>query len=42
MRNQYRDVDVDVSLARLRTVRVYVVGDVRGRGPMTSARSPLL
>lgn len=28
LRNVYRDVSADVSLARLRTVRVYVVGDV--------------
>ncbi len=28
LRTQFRDVSADVSLARLRTVRVYVVGDV--------------
>src|SRR5713101_3914574 len=28
LRTQYRDVSVDVSLSKLRTVRVYVVGDV--------------
>jgi polysaccharide biosynthesis/export protein len=28
LRTQFRDVSVDVSLARLRTIRVYVVGDV--------------
>src|SRR5712692_1601163 len=28
LRTQYRDVSADVSLSRLRTVRVYVVGDV--------------
>jgi len=28
MRTQYRDAEADISLARLRTVRVYVVGDV--------------
>jgi protein involved in polysaccharide export with SLBB domain len=28
LRTQFRDVEADVSLARLRTVRVYVVGDV--------------
>jgi protein involved in polysaccharide export with SLBB domain len=32
LRNQYRDVFVDVSLSRLRTVRVYVVGDVAEPG----------
>ena len=29
---EYRDVTVDVSLARVRTVRVYVVGDVKNPG----------
>jgi protein involved in polysaccharide export with SLBB domain len=29
---QFRDVQVDVSLARLRTIRVYVVGDVEKAG----------
>lgn len=33
LREQFRDVDADVSLARLRTVRVYVVGDVQRPGP---------
>ncbi len=28
LRSQFRDVEADVSLARIRTVRVYVVGDV--------------
>ena len=28
LRTQFRDVSVDVSLSRLRTIRVYVVGDV--------------
>jgi polysaccharide biosynthesis/export protein len=32
LRNQFRDVSVDVSLARLRTVRVYVVGEVTEPG----------
>lgn len=32
LRSQYRDVDADVSLGRLRTVRVYVVGDVERPG----------
>ncbi|HWY71032.1 MAG TPA: SLBB domain-containing protein [Terriglobales bacterium] len=33
LRNQFRDVQTDISLARLRTVRVYVVGDVTKPGP---------
>ena len=32
MRTQFRDVSADVSLQRLRTVRVYVVGDVSSPG----------
>ena len=32
LRTQFRDVDADVSLSRLRTVRVYVVGDVERPG----------
>src|SRR5581483_3516420 len=32
LRTQYRDVRADVSLARLRTVRIYVVGDVERAG----------
>jgi protein involved in polysaccharide export with SLBB domain len=32
LRTQYRNVSVDVSLSRLRTVRVYVVGDVADPG----------
>jgi protein involved in polysaccharide export with SLBB domain len=32
LRAQFRDVSADVSLARLRTVRVYVVGDVERPG----------
>jgi polysaccharide export outer membrane protein len=33
MRTQYRDVQVEISLARVRSVRVYVVGDVERPGP---------
>jgi len=33
LRTQLRDVEADVSLARLRSVRVYVVGDVIRPGP---------
>jgi len=33
LRTQFRDVSADVSLSRLRTVRVYVVGDVNHPGP---------
>lgn len=32
LRTQFRDVQVDVSLSRLRSVRVYVVGDVQRAG----------
>ncbi len=32
LRREFRDIQADVSLARLRTVRVYVVGDVRNPG----------
>jgi protein involved in polysaccharide export with SLBB domain len=32
LRTQFRDVSADVSLARLRTIRVYVVGDVERPG----------
>src|SRR5580658_2705430 len=32
LRSQFRDVQADVSLARLRTIRVYVVGDVERAG----------
>src|SRR5579884_416432 len=32
LRTEYRDVSVDISLSRLRTVRVYVVGDVAEPG----------
>jgi protein involved in polysaccharide export with SLBB domain len=33
LRSQFRGVDADVSLSRIRTVRVYVVGDVERPGP---------
>ena len=43
LRTQFRDVSADVSLTRLRTVRVYVVGDVRRPGPydVSSLSTPL-
>jgi protein involved in polysaccharide export with SLBB domain len=43
LRTQFRDVDADVSLARLRTVRVYVVGDVQRGGAydVSSLSTPL-
>ncbi len=43
LRSQFRDVSADVSLARLRTVRVYVVGDVRQPGAydVSSLSTPL-
>src|SRR5712664_4997157 len=43
LRSQYRDVSVDVSLSRLRTVRVYVVGDVAEPGAydISSLSTPL-
>jgi protein involved in polysaccharide export with SLBB domain len=43
LRTQYRDVDADVSLSRLRTVRVYVVGDVERAGAydVSSLSTPL-
>ncbi len=43
MRTQFRDVDVDISLARLRTMRVYVVGDVQNPGAydISSLSTPL-
>jgi protein involved in polysaccharide export with SLBB domain len=43
LRSQYRDVETDVSLARLRNVRVYVVGDVQRPGAydVSSLSTPL-
>jgi polysaccharide biosynthesis/export protein len=43
LRTQFRDVSADVSLSRLRTVRVYVVGDVNHPGPydVSSLSTPL-
>jgi protein involved in polysaccharide export with SLBB domain len=43
LRTQFRDVKADVSLARLRTVRVYVVGDVERPGAydISSLSTPL-
>lgn len=43
LRTQFRDVSADVSLSRLRTVRVYVVGDVQRPGPydVSSLSTPL-
>ena len=43
LRTQFKDVSVDVSLSRLRTVRVYVVGDVGRPGPydVSSLSTPL-
>ena len=43
MRGEFRDVHADVSLARLRTVRVYVVGDVERPGAydVSSLSTPL-
>jgi len=43
LRTQFRDVSVDVSLSRLRTVRVYVVGDVAEPGAydISSLSTPL-
>ena len=43
LRTQFRDVEADVSLARLRTVRVYVVGDVERAGAydVSSLSTPL-
>ena len=36
LRTQFRDISADVSLSRLRTIRVYVVGEVDGPGLTTS------
>jgi protein involved in polysaccharide export with SLBB domain len=43
LRSQFRDVQADVSLARLRTIRVYVVGDVERAGAydVSSLSTPL-
>jgi protein involved in polysaccharide export with SLBB domain len=43
LRTQFRDVSADVSLSRLRTVRVYVVGDVQRPGAydISSLSTPL-
>lgn len=43
MRTQFRDVEADVSLARIRSVRVYVVGDVVSPGAydISSLSTPL-
>jgi protein involved in polysaccharide export with SLBB domain len=43
LRTQYRDISADVSLSRLRTVRVYVVGDVTAPGAydISSLSTPL-
>lgn len=43
LRTQFRDVSADVSLARLRTIRVYVVGDVAKPGAydISSLSTPL-
>jgi polysaccharide export outer membrane protein len=43
LRTQFRDVSVDVSLARLRTVRVYLVGEVADPGAydISSLSTPL-
>jgi polysaccharide export outer membrane protein len=43
LRTQFRDISVDVSLARLRTIRVYEVGDVANPGAydVSSLSTPL-
>jgi protein involved in polysaccharide export with SLBB domain len=43
LRTQFRDVSADVSLSRLRTIRVYVVGDVEHAGAydISSLSTPL-
>jgi len=43
LRTQFRDVSADVSLARLRTIRVYEVGDVQNPGAydISSLSTPL-
>jgi protein involved in polysaccharide export with SLBB domain len=43
LQSQFRDVQADVSLARLRTIRIYVVGDVERAGAydVSSLSTPL-
>jgi len=43
LRTQFRDVQADVSISRIRSVRVYVVGDVEHPGPydVSSLSTPL-
>ncbi len=43
LRTQFRDVEADVSLARIRSVRIYVVGDVASPGAydISSLSTPL-
>jgi protein involved in polysaccharide export with SLBB domain len=43
LRTQFRDVEAEVSLSRIRTVRVYVVGDVERPGPydLSALSTPL-
>ena len=43
LKKQYRDIQVSVTISRLRTIRVYVVGDVQRPGAyeITSVSSPL-
>ena len=43
LRSQFRDISVDVSLSRLKTVRVYEVGDLRSPGAydVSSLSTPL-
>jgi protein involved in polysaccharide export with SLBB domain len=43
LRTQFRDVQADISLARLRTIRIYVVGDAKRAGAydISSLSTPL-